>query len=224
MIEPFTQFGIICISGEDAANFLQGQVTCDVMQRSTKLGACCNNQGRVISNFRLYDFQACYYLLMHQSVIESTVAHLKKFAMFSKVDIGEIKNISAALQASLPKVTSDNALLLQDIAAKVVNITIDTSEKFTPHEISLEQTGAISFHKGCYQGQEIIARMHYQGKAKQHLIQAQSDIAFEPGDIIKVDDRKVGCVINCAKDASHYVLLASLRDDALDADLPFTLT
>jgi folate-binding protein YgfZ len=44
-----------------------------------------------------------------------------------------------------------------------------TSGKFLPHDINLEKLGAIHFDKGCYTGQEIIARMHYRGKLKNHL-------------------------------------------------------
>lgn len=45
----------------------------------------------------------------------------------------------------------------------------ETSEKFLPHDLHLPQLNAISFEKGCYTGQEIIARMQYRGKIKNHL-------------------------------------------------------
>lgn len=56
-----------------------------------------------------------------------------------------------------------------DFKANIACIYPETSEKFLPHEINLPQLNAISFDKGCYTGQEIIARMHYRGKAKNQL-------------------------------------------------------
>jgi tRNA-modifying protein YgfZ len=56
-----------------------------------------------------------------------------------------------------------------DVEAKLPWIVNETSERFTPQMLNLDQLGAISFNKGCYTGQEIIARTHYLGKAKRSL-------------------------------------------------------
>ncbi len=53
-----------------------------------------------------------------------------------------------------------------DIALKLANIAPEISEKYTPHQLGYEKLGLINFKKGCYIGQEIIARMHYLGKTK----------------------------------------------------------
>ncbi|OGT45209.1 MAG: hypothetical protein A3E83_08030 [Gammaproteobacteria bacterium RIFCSPHIGHO2_12_FULL_41_20] len=60
-----------------------------------------------------------------------------------------------------------------DILAGLPTIYPETTEKFLPHDINLHQINGISFQKGCYTGQEIIARMHYKGKLKNHLYHAQ---------------------------------------------------
>src|SRR3990167_1589774 len=57
-----------------------------------------------------------------------------------------------------------------DILSGIPNIYPQTSGKFLPHEINLHQLGAIHFDKGCYTGQEIIARMHYRGKLKNQFL------------------------------------------------------
>lgn len=59
-----------------------------------------------------------------------------------------------------------------DIENLVPAIYPETSGKFLPHEIDLPKLHAVSFEKGCYTGQEIIARMHYRGKLKTHLFKA----------------------------------------------------
>jgi folate-binding protein YgfZ len=49
-----------------------------------------------------------------------------------------------------------------------------TREEFVPQMANFEQLGGVSFHKGCYPGQEIVARTQYLGKVKRHLYRAHS--------------------------------------------------
>lgn len=56
-----------------------------------------------------------------------------------------------------------------DIAANIPDLYPETSGKFLPHDINLPALKGVSFKKGCYTGQEIIARMHYRGKLKTHF-------------------------------------------------------
>lgn len=79
------QFGLIAIKGESTVDFLQGQLTCDVREVSTKrgiLGACCDNKGRMIANFFILQKNQEYYLLLPKSMIPLTIIHLKKYAIF----------------------------------------------------------------------------------------------------------------------------------------------
>lgn len=68
----------------------------------------------------------------------------------------------------------------QDIRAGVPDIYLITSEKFLPHEVNLPQLNAVSFNKGCYTGQEIIARMHYLGKLKKQMHHGEIQSATSP--------------------------------------------
>jgi len=74
----------------------------------------------------------------------------------------------------------------QDIEDKVPAIYPETSGIFLPHELNLPELGAINFDKGCYTGQEIIARMHYRGKLKTHLYRATilHLTSLSPGTVI----------------------------------------
>ena len=62
---------------------------------------------------------------------------------------------------------------IADIEAGAVNVNAAISEKFLPHNLNLHLTGAINFEKGCYTGQEIIARMQYRGKLKSQVYLCQ---------------------------------------------------
>ena len=71
------------------------------------------------------------------------------------------------------------AWLWLDIQAGIPGITEATKESFIPQMINFDKIGGVSFHKGCYPGQEVVARTQYLGKVKRHLYRfhAASDIA-----------------------------------------------
>jgi folate-binding protein YgfZ len=76
-----------------------------------------------------------------------------------------------------------------DILAGIPWLTTATSEEFIPQMLNLDQLGGISFDKGCYTGQEIVARTHYLGKAKRALFLAECDTpSTPPPNSIIIDD------------------------------------
>lgn len=155
--------GILKISGPQAADFLQGQLTCDIKHASINpmLAAHCNREGRVISLFYLYLIDEIYYLVMDADMVSITQAALKKYAVFFKVILEDVTTSNPA-----------NIHLHEDSELIQKNIPIiypETSGKFLPHDLNLQLLNAIDFNKGCYTGQEIIARMHYRGKLKNYL-------------------------------------------------------
>jgi hypothetical protein len=67
-----------------------------------------------------------------------------------------------------------------DIISRIPWLTTTTSEEYIPQMLNLDQLGGISFNKGCYTGQEIVARTHYLGKAKRALFLAEFDTFSTP--------------------------------------------
>ena len=67
------------------------------------------------------------------------------------------------------KLMSISAWRLLDALSGIIWIEGDNVEQFLPHDLSLPRLGAVSFTKGCYTGQEIVARMHYRGNPKYQL-------------------------------------------------------
>jgi folate-binding protein YgfZ len=89
-------------------------------------------------------------------------------------------------------------------------LTNETSEEFIPQMLNLDQLGAISFTKGCYTGQEIVARTHYLGKAKRSLFLAECAVpnAPLPNEII-IDDatddaQPIGRVLYAQHSGARY--------------------
>lgn len=110
---------------------------------------------------------------------------------------------------------------LADIRAGIASLCPATREQFIPQMLDLDRRGAVSFNKGCYTGQEVVARSQHLGRLKRHLYQ----IGFaaskppEPGAPVSRPDRgePVGTVIAAAMaDSERCEALAVLRDEAVD--------
>lgn len=90
-----------------------------------------------------------------------------------------------------------------NILAGIPTIYPETTGKFLPHEINLQCLNAISFDKGCYTGQEIIARMHYRGKLKNQMYVAEvaGEYVSQPGmDIYASEGKVAGTVVAITQD------------------------
>jgi len=65
-----------------------------------------------------------------------------------------------------------------------------------PQSLSFERLGAVSFNKGCFPGQEIVARMHYRGAGKQRLHTASFNVVASPGATLRRNNAAIGVVLN----------------------------
>ncbi len=79
-----------------------------------------------------------------------------------------------------------------DILSGLPWLATETSEEFIPQMLNLDKLGGISFNKGCYTGQEIIARTHYLGKAKRALFLAECDTSSTPEPNSTITDDSTG--------------------------------
>jgi folate-binding protein YgfZ len=93
-----------------------------------------------------------------------------------------------------------DAWRLLDIEAGIPAVGGDTAEHFVPQMLDLDRVGAISFTKGCYPGQEIVARMHYLGNLKRRLFLSYTDGAAPPATPVQAagDEQAVGEVLESA--------------------------
>tara|TARA_B100000767_G_C19628799_1_gene477315 strand:- start:18 stop:944 length:927 start_codon:yes stop_codon:yes gene_type:complete len=112
-----------------------------------------------------------------------------------------------------------NVWATHNIKAGIPNIFNETQEAFIPQSINLDVIGAINFKKGCYTGQEIVARTHYLGKPKRRMYKASFQSQSQPlyGDIILNKEVAVGQVVDAANtDNNSFILLIEIR---IDSDL-----
>ena len=90
-----SQLGLLKVSGEDAASFLQGQLSNDVDAldgQHSQLASYCSPKGRILASFRLYRDQDDFYLLMPADTLAATLKRLRMFVLMSKVNIEDISD------------------------------------------------------------------------------------------------------------------------------------
>jgi folate-binding protein YgfZ len=106
---------------------------------------------------------------------------------------------------------------LLDIRSGIPVVTVATQEQFVLQMLNLDVLGGVSFKKGCYPGQEIVARMHYLGKLKRRLYLAHLDAQTAPqaGDELFSNDSEgqtCGMIVNVAPaPLGGYDLLAVVQ-------------
>ncbi|MBT8109929.1 MAG: hypothetical protein KJO27_04320 [Gammaproteobacteria bacterium] len=195
----------INVSGRDAYEFLQGQLTNDLRRLESEaeiLSAWCNPKGRVIWFGTLGATDSGFALSAPAETADDIVKQLTRFRFRSKVDFDVVADTG----------TVDPAFLVQN---GYPFIDRAQAEKFTAHMLNLDLLDTISFDKGCYTGQEVIARTHYKGATKRRTLRFASEAAVAAGDKVSNDGRDVGDVLNVA----GTDLLAVVPIDKADAPL-----
>ena len=211
-----TGFAVIRCSGPDAPEFLQNQLSADVLQVSETgwgLSGYCSPKGRLLAIFFICRRGDDFLLLTDASVAKSVITRLQMYVLRAAVTLELCPEQSLAFRNETvdapPKVaSSENPSPLQ--RSLTITVTDNTSAEFSPGEhcfrklcielgipvldarlsevfipqsLNLDLVGGVSFKKGCYPGQEVVARVHYRGKPKQRMIGAciETDQALTPG-------------------------------------------
>ncbi|MEX0605431.1 MAG: folate-binding protein [Marinobacter sp.] len=129
--------------------------------------------------------------------------------------------LDSALRSSCH--ASDADWQATEIASGVASLTPDTQDTYIPQMLNWQHVDGIHFKKGCYTGQEVIARMHFLGQLKKSLFRlhtAELQTTPIPGQAILAGDHPVGHIVNVAMlNDGTAELLAVLRHDATDKTL-----
>ncbi|MDO3664605.1 CAF17-like 4Fe-4S cluster assembly/insertion protein YgfZ [Acinetobacter higginsii] len=227
----FTAFSL---NGVDAQKFLQGQVTVHVErlpENESRYTAICDLKGRI--HFGLWIKRLnpeSFELVTTQDQAEEFSKHIKKFGAFSKMKLEEVGTVYPTVvgtQTEFSATTTDiDTWQVQAIQSGQAWITQTTEHLFQPQELRLHQRDGVHFDKGCYLGQEIVARLWFKAKPKHwlHLIQAKGDLPAPATQLNKDVE-----VVNSIAYEEGYLALVIAKPAALEEldvtvlDLPETL-
>ncbi|KXZ66642.1 tRNA-modifying protein YgfZ [Acinetobacter venetianus] len=231
----FTAFSL---NGVDAQKFLQGQVTAHterLPENESRYTAICDLKGRIHFGLWIKKLNPeSFELVTTQDQAEEFAKHIKKFGAFSKMKLEEVGTVfptTNGKQTEFSQTETDiNAWQIQAIQSGQAWITQTTEHLFQPQELRLHQRDGVHFDKGCYLGQEIVARLWFKAKPKHwlHLIQAKGDLPMpatqlskdvEVVNSIAFEDGYLALVI--AKPAALAELNVNVLDlpDALNGDV-----
>ena len=220
---------ILTISGEDAGELLQGQMTQDVRKLEDgkiHITSFCNVQGRVIASAFIQERNDQYDLILSSEIIDDLENHLQRYILRSKVlieqsdektfgayksDIHEdskecrsLKNdpkrvltLSSQVPESIDNFITSEEWIRCDIENSIAIINKESTEKFIPQMLNLDILDAVSFSKGCYTGQEVVARVQHRGKIKQRMFKfkTENEDLISHGSEIHHESKKVGTVV-----------------------------
>ncbi|WOE33026.1 MULTISPECIES: folate-binding Fe/S cluster repair protein [unclassified Acinetobacter] len=214
------EFHAFTFNGVDAQKFLQGQVTLNVEQLSegqTRYTGICNLKGRLKFGLWLNKIDTEHFkIIVTADQSEAFASHIKKFAAFSKAtldNIGTVYPLIDGEHTQFSSTTTDiTAWQHQAIESGQAWICAATSEKFQPQELRLHQRDGVHYDKGCYLGQEIVARLWFKAKPKHwlHLIQGQGATPDAATEITKDVE-----VVNSIAITDGYKALVVAKPDAL---------
>ncbi len=234
-IAQLSHLGVIRAVGDDAATFLQGQLTQDVASMGTdtaRLAAFCNVKGRMQASFVMFkrknDAGVDEILLVCSAdILAQTLKRLSLFVMRAKVKLSDasgdfrlygLAGDATYLIASCARIywskhdfESKNSVFLYpgagvervllcapvgtpspagkalplntwnwlEVQSGIAMITQPIFEAFVPQMLNYESVGGVNFKKGCYPGQEVVARSQFRGTLKRRAY-----IAHSPGEMV----------------------------------------
>ena len=250
---------LLYISGSDSESFLQSQLTNDISKlgdSEIQINAYCQHQGKIIGLFWVMRYQNGFLISFPIDLIEKIKSRLKMFIIMSDVVIEDFsneffqiglideQNIDAYIlndslsimiaDANNKKITNFGNIEVWDKSyfdSSLPEIFSVTSEKLVPQMLNLDINEiGVNFSKGCYPGQEVVARLHYLGSAKRRLFSFQSDQEMQIGDSLYCATSKTalargdrykgsGMVVSKVKYNSLFYCLATLDVDLIHNEI-----
>lgn len=119
-----------------------------------------------------------------------------------------------ALAAPIELLSADAQWRRADLQLGLARLAESQREQWTPQQLALDRLQAYSVKKGCYPGQEVVARTHFLGKAKRALRLLETDAAVDVGDAVAMEGTAIGTVVSVAGNLALAVLPLELPLDA----------
>ena len=221
------------VSGPDAADYLQRMVSNDVLAAPSCEAMLLTAKGRVIAPLVVWCRGEDDFLILTEPELGDTVVtHLTRMRLAAKCEIELEQHTSTivfgagdgiptvdfgvpaveVLDAGAEGAPPDEELERLRILARTPRWGSEIDGEILPAEAGLDER-AVSFTKGCYPGQEPIARLHYRGHANRSLRVLKLE-SGEPGADVTHGERVVGRVTSAVSDLALAYIRTDVPDDA----------
>jgi len=247
---------LLKVSGSDAETFLQGQLSNDISKLDAlrvQLNAYCQHQGKILALFWVTKNEDSFFLSFPSDLLEVIKPRLQMFVIMSDVSIedatkdyiqvgsiGETHKKALSINDKLSLIITDkkdinkfNMELIDHWSMACIDSSLPeifsiTSEKLVPQMLNLDiNEFGVNFSKGCFPGQEVVARLHYLGSAKRRLFAFELDSDANVGDSLYCASSKSakargarykssGMVVFKLKYNSNFYCLATLDVEIKD--------
>ena len=233
-ITPLTHLGLIRVQGEDAAHFLQGQLTQDFAllgADQARLAGFCSAKGRMQASFIGFKRSPTDILLVcSRDLLAPTLKRLSMFVMRAKAKLNDaseefsllglagsaVNALAGSVRPAWTKSDLDTANLVHlypadgtpralwiapvgeavpagealsvaawqwgDVRSGIATVTLPIVDAFVPQMLNYESVGGVNFKKGCYPGQEVVARSQFRGTLKRRAYLVHSSALMKAGD------------------------------------------
>ena len=192
----------LVFKGPDAQGFLQGQLSSDIAALDVGGNAIAgfhSPQGRVIALLQLQRAsREEIHALLPLELADVVITRLRRFVLRSKLQISQ--SPACAPPAGVMTRAARIAVGLPQVYAA-------TTELFVAQMLNLDVIGAISFTKGCYTGQEVIARAHYRGRIKRRMQRflSAAPCALTAGENHRLQDGRNAQIVDAVQRADGRV-------------------
>jgi len=249
-MDPLHYLRLFSASGADAGDFLHGQLSADIAGMApgeATLAAYCSVRGQVIAPILIQRRQSDWLLALEHTLAAQTIQRMTRFILRAQVRFSALESfwLAGSLEDAAKIRTKEGIWLARPGLGYTITsqppsdvnsgvrawkqrelqhglcwLQPETSERFLPQMLGLDDIGALSFSKGCYPGQEIIARARYLGKVKRHpvLLELEGNAVLPAGrdcTLSGADGTIEGSVLDsvCADGALTTVMVVAAIGD-----------
>ena len=245
-VSPLPHLGVIRVEGDEAAKFLQGQLTQDFVllgPDEARLAAFCSAKGRMQASFvGMQRGPGDILLVCSRDILAPTLKRLSMFVLRAKVRLSDATSAfdlyglcGQAARAVLPAADAPWSMchragalvvrlypadgepralwiapvgeprpaggslatglwLWSEVRSGVATVTAPVVEAFVPQMLNYESVGGVNFKKGCYPGQEVVARSQFRGTLKRRAFLVHGEAEMAAGqEVLHAADTEQPC-------------------------------
>lgn len=249
--QPLNDRGVVAVRGADAGPFLQGLITNDLdglSEQRAIFAGLLSPQGKLLFEFVVAKTQLGFLLDASANQTAHLVKRLTLYKLRAKVDIEDVSAAHSVVavagdgghadprEAAMPRRlvvlrepgSFDSAFGDYDTCRIALGIPEGSKDyafgELFPHEAMFDQLNGVSFTKGCYVGQEIVARMQHRGTARSRFLIVNASTPLPPmGTEVRAGETPLGAMGSSVGTQGLALVRLDRLGDAYKAGRPVTI-